>query len=738
MKTTTAQLSQILLAERRDKKEIEFIAKELSQIFKDLFGPQLWISYSGYFPIVAQVAYYVVTTLLGIQTVGEEYVSIVPLVLTKDYKIPSFTCRLVFVLIHAVVPFLTEKLFGKIEQNLDKLLVSGEAQLARRHKKLRGIPVLFRLNKALFYIYGTYYHISRRLVGWQYISLCPQLNNEAFTYFRLLGAIIVAQIILDATIWIKKEWKNITWKEARTNTCQPSSLEISRKDNSLLTSSSFCCLICSQYNKPPVCTPCGHLFCWDCILKHIQYTSLQRNSSSFCPHCRQQFHRSRIQEMSIVRTVVRNLPKRLSEKQQGFRYLSISKKLEKADFSLIYVSGIQPTGIPHLGNYFGFIQHWIDLQNVVSRNFLISSSIHNEHSKHMYLSIADYHSISTGFVTPNTMKNNLLQMAASLLACGVDPQKTVLFQQSTVADHVNLMYVLGSLQTLARLTRMPQYKDKAAAFKRGDIPINLQLYPVLQAADVLLYKGTHVPVGDDQTQHLLLMRDLATKFNAVLHYDFFPIPVQMNAKCSRLKSLNDATKKMSKSVGNDRSRILITDSRQVISNKCAKALSDFVSHITYEPEKRPAVSNLVTLYALSTGKSVHEVVDECSDLDTKGFKSALAEKIDMHIAPVREKYETLIQKPQVIHDVLMFGTQRAEKKARETMRELRELLGFNVFEQKIDSRLATSLCGRKKDAATSSYIGHLSTKATGDKEAEYALKQLRAESWIPKIFYSNK
>lgn len=355
-----------------------------------------------------------------------------------------------------------------------------------------------------------------------------------------------------------------------------------------------------------------------------------------------------------------------------FRFASsVKSESENKYFPVVYVSGIQPTGVPHLGNYFGFIQHWISLQN-------------DGCSKQMYLSIADYHSISMGFINPLEMKNNIFKMAASLLACGLDPEKTTLFQQSRVADHANLMYILGSLQTISRLTRMPQYKDKAAVFKNGNIPVNLQLYPILQAADVLLYKGTHVPVGDDQTQHLLLMRDLAFKFNAILHCDFFPVPVQISARCARLKSLQNSTKKMSKSMGNDRSRILISDIKQIIVEKCVKALSDSQSNITYEPEKRPAVSNLVTLYALATGLSVENVIDECASLDTKGFKLCLAEKIDAHIAPFREKYEGLLQEPQLIRDILTHGTQRAEKKAQETMAELRELLGFNLSHQAIN------------------------------------------------------
>uniref|UniRef100_A0A8R1TZC9 tryptophan--tRNA ligase n=1 Tax=Onchocerca volvulus TaxID=6282 RepID=A0A8R1TZC9_ONCVO len=679
MKVFTTDLSEILLAERRDEEETNYLAKELSHIFKDLFGPQFWISYWNYYPVLANILYYSVTFLSAVQTVGEEYVALVPLVSGQQRKLPFFTRRLFFVFSFAVAPFLIEEILKRIEGNLkDSLIASETLFFNRKQRNFRktllnlitsircsGIPVLYRLNLTLFYLFGTYYYISKRLIGLKYVSFRAQSNYQALSYFRFFGAINIAQIVSSVAIWIQDEVR----KRVTTGFRQLSEPRISEEEDDLLIFNSFCCLLCCQYNKPPICIPCGHLFCWSCILKHIQFT-VTDGALSFCPQCREEFHQ--IVMMNGTAIILRKLShgnaKRIFEKQIVRSSLSITTKSKNKYFPVIYVSGIQPTGVPHLGNYFGFIQHWINLQN-------------DGHSKQMYLSIADYHSISMGFIDPMEMRNNIFKMAASLLACGLDPEKTILFQQSRVAHHANLMYILGSLQTIARLTRMPQYKDKAAAFKQGDIPVNLQLYPILQSADVLLYKGTHVPVGDDQTQHLLLMRDLAVKCNTVLRCDFFPVPIQISAKCARLKSLENATKKMSKSMGNDRSRILISDTKQIIAEKCAKALSDSQSNITYEPEKRPAISNLVTLYSLATGLSIENVIHECTSLDTKGFKSHLAEQIDAHIAPFREKYEILLQEPQIIRDILMFGTQRAEEKAQETMVELRKLLGFDVFQQ---------------------------------------------------------
>uniref|UniRef100_A0A0R3RPD3 tryptophan--tRNA ligase n=1 Tax=Elaeophora elaphi TaxID=1147741 RepID=A0A0R3RPD3_9BILA len=686
MKVFTADLSEVLLAERRDEEETDYLTRELSHIVKHLLGPRFWISYWNYYPIIASTLYYAVTFLSAVQTVGEEYVALLPLVSVRQRKVPLFTRRSIFILFFTVVPFLTEKFLERIGKDLENSLIANETLLFdRKQRNLRktllslvasirqsGIPVLYRLNLALFYLFGTYYCISKRLIGLHYVSFRAQSNYQALFYFRLFGAINIAQIIVSAAIWVREELRRQHSEEEIAEFRLSESVEKSEEQDDLLPYSSFRCSLCWQYNKPPICIPCGHLFCWNCILKHIQFTATN-SEVAFCPQCREEFHQSRVVVIMVVSAVMLKKlwcgnAKWVFEKRI-FRFASsIEMKSGNKHFPVVYVSGIQPTGVPHLGNYFGFIQHWISLQN-------------DGRSKQMYLSIADYHSISMGFIDPLEMRSNILKMAVSLLACGLDPDKTVLFQQSRVADHANLMYILGSLQTVARLTRMPQYKDKAAVFKNGDIPVNLQLYPILQAADVLLYKGTHVPVGDDQSQHLLLMRDLAVKCNAVLHYNFFPVPIQISAKCARLKSLQNSTKKMSKSLGNDRSRILISDTKQIITEKCAKALSDSQSNITYEPVKRPAISNLVTLYSLATGLSIENVIDECASFDTKEFKLCLAEKIDAHIAPLREKYERLLQEPQLIHEILMFGTRKAEEKAQETMRELKELLGFNVFHQ---------------------------------------------------------
>uniref|UniRef100_F1L5A2 tryptophan--tRNA ligase n=2 Tax=Ascaris TaxID=6251 RepID=F1L5A2_ASCSU len=339
---------------------------------------------------------------------------------------------------------------------------------------------------------------------------------------------------------------------------------------------------------------------------------------------------------------------------------------ERFHHPTVYFSGIQPTGVPHLGNYFGFIQPWLRFQDS------------EPSTSALYLSIADYHAISTGFLPRKQMRSNILHMTAGLLACGINPERTVLFQQSKVYEHTNLMFILGALQTVTKLQRLPQYKDKAKRYKSGEAPVNLLIYPVLQAADVLLYKGTHVPVGDDQKQHMNLLTDLAVHFNSIVGVNYFPIPMQVSGTYARIKSLRDATKKMSKSDANHRSRIEISDPREMILEKCSKALSDFQSNITYDPEKRPAISNLVTLFSATSGKAIDEIINDCATMDTKHFKEALAEAIDEHFAPIREKYNNLINDEHKLKNILENGAQRAREIAAKNIAEIKDIIGLKL------------------------------------------------------------
>lgn len=264
------------------------------------------------------------------------------------------------------------------------------------------------------------------------------------------------------------------------------------------------------------------------------------------------------------------------------------------------MSGIQPTGVVHLGNYLGAIQRWCDIQNT---------------GENVSYFLADLHSITLP-QDPTELRHNILQMTATLLACGIDPHKSTLFLQSSVKQHTELGWIFSCLTTMARLAHLPQYKEKSAKVK--EIPLGLFVYPVLQAADILMYKATHVPVGEDQVQQLQLAQHLANVFNFRFG-ETFPIchGVIADDPSSRIKSLRDPTKKMSKSDADPKSRIMLTDTPDQLLEKVKKALTDFKSAVTYDPIERPGVANLLIIHSLmSNGRSVQELCDEAKGMDT--------------------------------------------------------------------------------------------------------------------------
>ncbi|KAJ4439141.1 hypothetical protein ANN_15098 [Periplaneta americana] len=216
---------------------------------------------------------------------------------------------------------------------------------------------------------------------------------------------------------------------------------------------------------------------------------------------------------------------------------------------------------------------------------------------------------------PKQLQAHVLKLAATLLACGIDPDKSILFQQSRVPEHTQLCWVLGCITTMPRLAHIPTYKEKSLTLK--EVPLGLYIYPVLQAADILLYRATQVPVGEDQTQNLQLVQHLAKIFNN-RHGPTFPVPeaIMADSSISRLKSLRDPSKKMSKSDQDPRSRIEITDTPEDLLEKCKKAVTDFTSEVTFDPEKRPGVANLITIHSLFTGLDPAEVCKQARGLDT--------------------------------------------------------------------------------------------------------------------------
>lgn len=262
-------------------------------------------------------------------------------------------------------------------------------------------------------------------------------------------------------------------------------------------------------------------------------------------------------------------------------------------------SGVQPTGDLHLGNYFGAIKRWIDLQN---SNLDVTYCI------------VDLHSITLPQKSA-ALKENTLRICASLLASGIDPKKSTLFLQSAVKEHSELCWILSCITTMARLTHLPQYKEKSAKFK--EIPLGLYLYPILQAADIMLHKANLVPVGEDQIQHIQLAQHLTKNFNN-RYGDTFPTCEPMIAEdlSCRIKSLRDPTKKMSKSDLDPKSCVMLTNTPDEITSKVKKAITDCTSEVTFEPEARPGVSNLLTIHSLATNKSIQQICEEVKHIDT--------------------------------------------------------------------------------------------------------------------------
>ncbi|XP_038128300.1 tryptophan--tRNA ligase, mitochondrial [Cyprinodon tularosa] len=320
-------------------------------------------------------------------------------------------------------------------------------------------------------------------------------------------------------------------------------------------------------------------------------------------------------------------------------------------------SGIQPTGVPHLGNYLGALENWVALQN--------------RYPSVLY-SIVDLHSI-TQPQDPDQLRNNILDMAASLLACGINPEKAILFQQSQVSEHAELSWILGCLTSMPRLRHLPQWKMKSKQKNEGSV--GLYTYPVLQAADILLYKSTHVPVGEDQVQHLELAQDLARIFNN--HYgELFPEPRALLSSTQKVKSLRNPSAKMSKSDPQTMATITITDSPDDIALKIRRAVTDFISEVTFDPEQRPGVSNLVTIHAAVAELSVEEALSQASGMDTGAYKGLVSEAVIQRLTPIREELQRLRADRAHLEGLLAQGQLRARDLAAPVLAEVRHRVGF--------------------------------------------------------------
>jgi tryptophanyl-tRNA synthetase len=332
-----------------------------------------------------------------------------------------------------------------------------------------------------------------------------------------------------------------------------------------------------------------------------------------------------------------------------------------SDKKLVF-SGVQPTGNLHLGNYLGALKKFESLQKEMECIYCV----------------VDLHAI-TVFQKPSELSNNVFEIAASFLAAGIDPNKSIIFNQSAVSGHSELAWILNCVSRIGWLNRMTQFKDKAGSDKEK-ASVGLYIYPNLMAADILLYKATHVPVGADQKQHLELSRDIAQKFNNDFKCDnFFPIPEPLISKnISRVMSLRDGTKKMSKSEESDYSRINLKDSADEIIKKIKKAKSDSepIPDNFKSLEKKPEALNLLTIYSDLSKIKLEKTLTEMAGKEYSFLKTRLAEILIEEITPVGNEIKKLLDNKSHLKDILKKGSEKANIIAEENLKNIRDIVGL--------------------------------------------------------------
>ena len=325
-------------------------------------------------------------------------------------------------------------------------------------------------------------------------------------------------------------------------------------------------------------------------------------------------------------------------------------------------SGVQPTGNLHLGNYLGALKSFVALQKEMNSIYCV----------------VDLHAI-TEFQKPEVLKNNVLETVASFIATGLNPDRSIIFNQSSVSGHTELAWILNCVSRVGWLNRMTQFKDKAGSDKEK-ASVGLYIYPNLMAADILLYKATHVPVGADQKQHLELSRDIAQKFNNDFNCkDFFPLPEPLIPKnVSRIMSLRDGTKKMSKSEESDYSRVNLKDSAEEIAKKIKKAKSDSeqIPEKLKDLEKKPEALNLINIYSEISKISLEKVLKEMAGKEYSFLKIKLTEILIDEITPVGKEINKLLKDKAYLIGVLKKGREKANIIAEENLKNIREKVGL--------------------------------------------------------------
>lgn len=326
----------------------------------------------------------------------------------------------------------------------------------------------------------------------------------------------------------------------------------------------------------------------------------------------------------------------------------------------IILSGIQPSGVLTIGHFTGALKNWVALQD----------------DYECYYMIADLHAITVRQV-PADLRKRTLDTVAMYVAAGIDVEKSVLFVQSHVPEHAQLAWVLNTMTGMGECSRMTQFKDKSAQHSEN-VNVGLFTYPVLMAADILLYQANLVPVGEDQKQHLELSRNLAQRFN-FNYSDTFVVPEPFIGKVgARVMSLQDPTKKMSKSDPNEKSIIFLDDKDEVIKSKIKRAVTDSGSEVKYDAAK-PGVANLMTLYSIATGKTNAEIEQEFVGAGYGEFKATVADAVAAYLAPVRDKYFEIRKNENKLKEILTLGAEKAGMQARKTLRKVYKKVGFYGF-----------------------------------------------------------
>mmetsp|Transcript_11464 Transcript_11464/g.14978 ORF Transcript_11464/g.14978 Transcript_11464/m.14978 type:complete len:420 (+) Transcript_11464:88-1347(+) len=342
-----------------------------------------------------------------------------------------------------------------------------------------------------------------------------------------------------------------------------------------------------------------------------------------------------------------------------------AEEVKKTERKKRVLSGVQPTGSLHLGNYLGAIRQWVK----------------NQEEYDNYFCVVDLHAITAPH-NPKELRKSTMQSAALYLAAGIDPEKSNIFVQSHVTAHAELCWLLNCVTPMNWLERMIQFKEKAR--KQGEnVGVGLFDYPVLMAADILLYQADAVPVGEDQRQHLELTRDIARRFNDQyckrrrrVFRDPSPLITEEGA---RVMSLLDGTSKMSKSAENDNSRINLNDSPDVIRRKIKKCKTDMERGMEWDNPNRPECTNLLTIYQACTGKSKEDVLAECQDMNWGTFKPLLADAVVNHLEPIQAKYNEVMEDQTYLKEVLKKGAENADEIASQTLLWTKDAMGFTTL-----------------------------------------------------------